>query len=634
MTPDATSHAVPAASLAARKAVPCASVRATTRAAPASSIQSLADLDGFLRGADLPDRARQDMLAALTTLARAAGKPLTVLPADPKLLRHILNGLSPAMARVSSGRWRNVRGLLRRALDLAQAARVLRRHRNLRSPAWDALFALLPPNSMARNRLSRLAGFCSQQEIEPAAVTSAVLDRFLEWLLADPLIRKPFFTYGNAVNAWNNELGTPGWSQVRLVRQDRRNLYVVDPDQLPVSLLADIEAWLTRLAGTDLADGHDFRPLRPVTVQLRSKQVHSLVSAMVQAGVDPVALHSLADVVVPTRVAQALEYVRTRCGGTWTAQAEHFATVARNIALHYLAPDLEKPETVVEHAKVVARLSSMRRKVSPPRIGMSERARERLRALDDPEKMDALLGLPAALWAEVKAMGAPDLAGARLLRGAVALEVLIMAPIRISNLQHLRLGEDLLPGPRGGLTIALAAGRTKNRQPFEAVLPKDSARLLNSYLERYQPLLAEKRCPWLFPNAAGTGPMTDAMLRTQIVRLARLRAGVVLHPHLFRHIAVKLILDNEPGAYGRARLTLGHRSVQTTETFYAGTDSRRAMDLYGAEVLRLRKGRGKAGPGMPVSGKSGSSQRSPGCPAPGRIGRKPQAPTPTQEQGL
>ena len=130
------------------------------QAAPSSPLQSLADLEVFLRLADLPTRPRQDMLDALTTLARAAGKPLSALPAEAKLLRHTLNRLSPTMAGVSDRRWSNVRSLLRRALDLARGARVLRRHRNPRSPAWVVLFELLPLNSVERNRLSRLCGFC------------------------------------------------------------------------------------------------------------------------------------------------------------------------------------------------------------------------------------------------------------------------------------------------------------------------------------------------------------------------------------------------------------------------------------------------------------------------------------------
>ena len=582
------------------------------KAATSSPLQSLADLEVFLRLADLPTRTRQDMLAALTTLARAAGKPLSAVPAEVKLLRHTLNGLSPAMAGVSDRRWSNVRSLLRRALELARGARVLRGHRNPRSPAWVAVFELLPPGGTERNRLSRLCGFCSQKGIEPAAVTDAVLDSFLEALLADPLISKPFFMYGNAVKAWNDQLGRPEWPQVRLTRQDRRNGYAVPPDLLPASLLADIQAWLDRLAGTDLTDGHDFRPLQPSTLFLRNKQIRALVSAMVQAGVAPDSLRRLADVVVPANVAKALEYVRGRRGGVWTAQAEHLATAARSIARHHVKA------TPKARAELVARLSSIRRKVSPPCIGMSERCRTRLRVLDDPRRLDALLGLPMRLWEEVRRAGPPGLAEARLLRGAVALEILTMAPIRLGNLQHLRLGEDLLSGPRGGLTIALAAGQIKNQQPFEAVLPAESARLVNAYLGRYQPLLAAQPCAWLFPNKDGTGPMTDAQLRTHIVRLVRVYAGVVLHPHLFRHIAAKLILDEEPGAYGRARLTLGHRSVQTTETFYAGSDSRRAMELYGAEVLRLR---GRRSPGHHSPG-----HHSLGHHSPGRLTRKPQRP--------
>ena len=89
------------------------------QAAPSSPIHSLADLEVFLRLADLPTRPRQDMLTALTTLARAAGKPLSALPAEAKLLRHTLNRLSPTMAGVSDRRWSNVRSLLRRALEIS-----------------------------------------------------------------------------------------------------------------------------------------------------------------------------------------------------------------------------------------------------------------------------------------------------------------------------------------------------------------------------------------------------------------------------------------------------------------------------------------------------------------------------------
>ena len=67
------------------------------------------------------------------------------------------------------------------------------------------------------------------------------------------------------------------------------------------------------------------------------------------------------------------------------------------------------------------------------------------------------------------------------------------------------------------------------------------------------------------------------------------RARLVLNPHLYRHIAGKVILDRNPGAYGRVRLLLGHRSIRTTETYYAGNETRAAVAMYGRDVLQLRR---------------------------------------------
>ena len=148
-------------------------------------------------------------------------------------------------------------------------------------------------------------------------------------------------------------------------------------------------------------------------------------------------------------------------------------------------------------------LARMRRKVSPHHHGMTEGNRALLRDLDDPQKLQGLLRLPLTLLDEVRCGGSPSRGLARLLRGAVALEILIMAPIRLQNLLSLRLGEDLLPEPRGALTVALAPGQTKNHEPFEAMLPALTSRMLTFYLERYQPLLTGAPCAWLFHQQGG-----------------------------------------------------------------------------------------------------------------------------------
>ena len=61
-----------------------------------------------------------------------------------------------------------------------------------------------------------------------------------------------------------------------------------------------------------------------------------------------------------------------------------------------------------------------------------------------------------------------------------------------------------------------------------------------------------------------------------------------MHPHLFRHLAGKLTLDAQPGAYGLVRDILGHKSVNTTTPYYAGMDAKGALRCYDEQVLRLR----------------------------------------------
>jgi integrase len=170
----------------------------------------------------------------------------------------------------------------------------------------------------------------------------------------------------------------------------------------------------------------------------------------------------------------------------------------------------------------------------------------------------------------------------------VAIELLIMVPVRIKNLAALRIGVDLLRGRRGAMTLALREGDTKNGAPLEAVLPLETVRLIDLYLSDYQPLLAAQPSAWLFPARDGQGPKTEDALRQRIQRCIRERCGLAMHPHLFRHLAGKLTLDAQPGAYGQVRDILGHRSVNTTTHYYAGMETKGALRHYDEHVLRLR----------------------------------------------
>jgi integrase len=75
--------------------------------------------------------------------------------------------------------------------------------------------------------------------------------------------------------------------------------------------------------------------------------------------------------------------------------------------------------------------------------------------------------------------------------------------------------------------------------------------------------------------------------------------GFVITPHQMRHIAAKLILDRNPGAFEQVKQLLGHAALKTTVSFYAGLDTNRAIrhhdqlirEIRASRQLPLKKGR-------------------------------------------
>jgi integrase len=160
--------------------------------------------------------------------------------------------------------------------------------------------------------------------------------------------------------------------------------------------------------------------------------------------------------------------------------------------------------------------------------------------------------------------------------------------LRINNLAHLKLGEHLIRSRKGAMHLAIPGHAVKNGVAIEALLQEPTVRLLDAYVETYLPLLRREPSPWLFPGRGGDTPKSRDMLRSQIIDCVKQRCGLLVNPHLFRHIAAKLYLDAHPGAYGVVRLLHGHKSVDTTTRFYCGMETAAAMQHYDDHILQLR----------------------------------------------
>lgn len=241
-------------------------------------------------------------------------------------------------------------------------------------------------------------------------------------------------------------------------------------------------------------------------------------------------------------------------------------------------------------AAQLALLQDAKRRLGPERAGMTEASRELLRALSDEHIEQRLLHLPSDLAAEAKRAPQGNIRAALKMQLAVALEILLMAPMRGINLGDLRLDRHIVEpgGSRGEMFIILVDDETKNGQPMEFPLPRESADLVRLYLRRFRPRLCAADVLWVFPNKNG-GHKSQATLCQQLETVIWQRVGIRMSIHKFRHYAGSSSIEAEPGNFEQPRLVLGHVSTKTTSTYYTGRKTALAVRHYSSLVVAKRQ---------------------------------------------
>ena len=229
-------------------------------------------------------------------------------------------------------------------------------------------------------------------------------------------------------------------------------------------------------------------------------------------------------------------------------------------------------------------------RLTPRQQGMTEKNRARLRPFDDENNVLRLLHFPHDQLRRVQRSSRRTRRHALKVQLAVAVELLLMAPIRIGNLagidisQHMSWTRD---GRNGIVHLAIPGQETKTSEPVEFELPKDTVRLLGAYLKDFRPRLADEASTWLFPGKNG-GHKKAHTLSIQIKRSLLDELGLEINPHLFRHIGAMLYLRAHPGGYEVVRRVLGHRSMHTTVNAYCGMEGAAATRHFDETILKLR----------------------------------------------
>lgn len=558
------------------------SARSSAIAAAPATLAELAAAISF--DLSLPETRRRSVMTSSRCFCRLLGLDPVITPVSLDTYAEAVRRFRPARAGLRKDRWQNILTDLRFALRWAGIEGVPGRNMTPPSPAWRTLLDQLDDRS-SRDRIGRFARWCTDQGITPPQVDQAGLDAFRAGLEAMPQARRSAgHTAACLVQVWNRAAETVAdWPRVRLEGGTRSRRWTLPLDAYPAGQQAELEMYLTWAAGRDPFDeAGPRRPLRPVTVEGLRYLLRAYLGALVAEGRPPESLTKLRDLVEVETVKTGLRHLLARSPNGNARRAHQVARMLCGIARDRVGVD-------DEHLDQLRCLCS-KLGAGLPR-GLTDTNRERLRPFDDERHVSALMQLPSDLVRRARREDDGRQAALQV-QIAVAIELLLMAPIRRRNLVSLCL-ERHISWTRSGRTgvahLVTPADEVKNGEPVELEVPAGSSSLLQLYLDQYRPRLLAGPCPWLFPGRTPHAAKAAQVLAKQVSDTVRERIGLDVNLHLFRHIAAKLFLDDHPGEYEVVRRLLGHKRIETTIAFYAGAETAAAVRRYDDHILERRQ---------------------------------------------
>ena len=184
---------------------------------------------------------------------------------------------------------------------------------------------------------------------------------------------------------------------------------------------------------------------------------------MVESGVKPTAIKSLADLVSPENFKRILRRRHENVGGRENVFNHDLARALVEIAVRWVKVD----------AAAQVELKRLAGKVPMPISGLTDKNKRVLRQFDDPANLQRLFNFPGRLWAELKRDARPNFRTLVKAQAALAVAILSYMPIRLQNLATLTFDVHLFmrEGPRATSSLELSAGEVKNRRDLAFDIP-------------------------------------------------------------------------------------------------------------------------------------------------------------------
>lgn len=525
---------------------------------------------------------KRDMISGLKRVAEALGRSLSEMPADPTWLQPRLDKVAPAALGLTRKSWQNIVSNARAAMaHLGIVTKRWRRSQDL-TPEWQELWRnVLASKDKTLPALCRFIHFLSGQGVAPTDVGDEHARAYLEAVTLNEISKSPETAYRAAVNNWNlaaNRIAS--WPQNRLVLPSRQKKLILAEDVYPKSFLEDVNALIDQLAHPNPLDvSGPQRALRPATLKQYRRQIMRFAAELVHSGVAANTIDCVARLCDPAIAERGLRQMLSVRENNKNKFIAEISALLRNLA-RILDLDEETREALSNLAK---------RLRMPVQKGMTRKNRERLRVFLAPDILATFLNYPETLYAEANGVGRPKYRGLAR-EDAIAIAILLYCPVRVKNLAGIHLEHNLQRPGDGRVYLVLEDDETKTVRPIEFEIPADVVRMIDRHLAIRSPAMCPAGTPWLFPRRDGAGPIDAGQLSGRLKKRIRRDIGIEMNAQLFRHLAVLMWLEANPGSYEAARRLLGHSDVSQTINLYSGLETRSVMAAF-SDLIASTKGK-------------------------------------------
>jgi integrase len=531
------------------------------------------------REAQLPEQIRRHWTCSLRQIAKWLDRPAAVIPARWTSVRILVGQLHHARMGVTAKTLANHKSNVRAALRWFGKGHDV----PVRGVPLLTEWAVLRDRIEERGQRARLYGlmrYASGRGIAPSSVDDTILDDYLRYRAETTALASDNTARRSIARTWNACVDAiKGWPIQRLTEPPVKTNVAPAWEDFPQGLRKDIDAYLAGLRKIRRGSGGKrIRPCRPATIRTRRAELIALARMAVRLDVPIESLTSLAALLHPDVVEPVIE-------GYWHKNGNEPKVFTIDLGWKLLR--IARETGCLDQA-AVERLDEIRATLEHYRhSGLTEKNLKLVRLVLTEGIWSEVISLPNMLMHQARhAKDHAPVKAALTAQLAIAVAILTFAPVRLSNLVAIDLGENLIKP--GGLNsphwLVFPHYDVKNRVDLNFKFDEALTQLIDEYVNEFRPvLLRRSNASWLFPGVAGEHK-TANMFSTQITERIEKATGVRITVHQFRHAAAAFYLQHHPGDYETVRRFLGHRNIQTTINFYCGLQTMQATEEFGKIV--------------------------------------------------